>query len=324
MDILSTMDILDEVDARPRLPCQCRIAIQNAKERALAGQTDDVASETTSLKPERTSRDYRYLIMLSDSNEERLPVKALKRGDSVFVNLRSDKETGSAVVLRDWSAEHAQRPHVAFRCCGTRFAVNPVRLTPLVWTLGPVVVFTRETAAYRTLCRTQPLPSSVSLEFGASEGMATEILMSAAFHDRRRVVGLEIGSEIAAKARKRSGARIEELDVLKNSGWTRVLELADALRRTLHEPNPAQSERGIPGPPCFAVWIDIGGNRESPVVSRVLRRVISEISPDLIVVKCEDIVDSVNEAIGMGGAGDEGAFARKVPLSVLEDLGILS
>jgi hypothetical protein len=52
--------------------------------------------------------------------------------------------------------------------------------------------------------------------------------------------------------------------------------------------------------------------------------VISEISPDLIVVKCEDIVDSVNEAIGMGGAGDEGAFARKVPLSVLEDLGILS
>lgn len=248
---------------------------------------------------------------------------SLKAGQFIFVNLRSDKETGAAVVLQDWqvppdgpkdNSEDLPRVAVQFLCCGTEHTVNPRRITPLLWTrFQPTVILTPDTTSYRILARTQLTLNSASLEIGASYGMATEILASSVWWDVDRVAGIEIAKELAEQAKKRSGVDVKSIDVLSEHGWEEVLVLVEGLRERIGSGvNPLVTDRTLLGPYLeLAVFLDIGGSRESAVVTKVLEKVIRDIAPDLIVVKCEELADSV-----LGKSADGG----QIPLDVVKEI----
>ena len=145
----------------------------------------------------------------------------------MYVNLRSEKETGRAKVIRlaetlvhgskqisdeSASAQYPDRIKVEFENGDGSCHVRPARVQKIL-TLNNLVVVCKTTDEYRRLARSQLTDEDHVLEIGSSYGRCTEIIY---LHTGGRVVGIDVSSESVESSRKDyPSIRFERLDALQ-------------------------------------------------------------------------------------------------------------
>ncbi|KAJ3161990.1 hypothetical protein HDU86_005688 [Geranomyces michiganensis] len=224
-----------------------------------------------------------------------LPV--FRPGDRVFVKLRSQKETGHALIVGpapaasvtpDNEAE-TSRWLVQYDTAG-QASVNPTRIVP-VYSKSPSVLICRSTLSYRIAARAQVGATDSVVEIGSSYGVCTEILSQHA----KSVFGIEVSPLLVEEARRRQPMlRFELLNVLENP--QRAIGLMNGVNK---------------------VFIDIGGNRTLTDVLRILALLKEGLDPALICVKSEEFADLAEKNCNEDGLIPDGYewFSRLLQLS---------
>jgi hypothetical protein len=202
------------------------------------------------------------MMLLCDASFQVSPCEctnSYRVGETVYVNLRSEKETGRARVLRlqlSRSAqpstgcseeqthisscsqelapsicpdmEHPDRIKVEFENGDGTAHVRASRLQKVLMT-DKLVVVCKTTDEYRRLARSQLTPADHVIEIGSSYGKCTEIIHQ---HTKGRVIGIDVSSESVAASRLEYPAiRFERFDALEVN---RPLLHADSPWRTVH------------------------------------------------------------------------------------------
>jgi hypothetical protein len=173
-------------------------------------------------------------------------------GETVYVNLRSEKETGRARILRLRLADAAQpstgcspsddqahtspfpqelapsasigsdiqhpdRIKVEFENGDGTAHVRASRIQK-VFITDKLIVVCKTTDEYRRLARSQLTPADHVIEIGSSYGKCTEIIHQ---HTKGRVIGIDVSSESVAASRLDYPAiRFERFDALEVNGLT--------------------------------------------------------------------------------------------------------
>ena len=148
------------------------------------------------------------------------------------------------------------------------------RLTRVLPSTPHRVLVVNETVSYRRLAKTQVGKTDGVLEIGSSFGECTQILTKHA----KAVVGIDNSQELVEESRRRYPfCRIELLNCFEREG---LLELC----RELQE-----------GTENFKIFLDIGGDRSSTAVCRILAFLdevlnsVPSLVPCLVVVKCQGL-----------------------------------
>lgn len=189
-------------------------------------------------------------------------------GDTTYVSLRSERDTGRAAVVECTSQEEHgggedARVKVKFDCCGLEAHVRPARLSPVrsIPNQKRCGLVTASTDAYRKLARSELTRQDFVLEIGSSLGLCTQTLAQHA----RWVIGMDNSKENVAKTQEEyPWLQFERLDPFLEP--EKVLQLAVGYN---------------------VVFVDIGGNRELNAVVRLVQWVEEELDPRLIVVKSQ-------------------------------------
>ena len=219
----------------------------------------------------------------SKSDGQPPPPDRFSPGETVFVQLRSQRETGRAEVLEasppsgsgsgsgrggggdgryllrylDGSGTHRVRPGRISRVFGGPGS-------------GPTVLVAATTDHFRRLARSQLSPEDGVLDVGCNVGDGTAVMAQHA-SGSGRVAGVDIGGAVIEAARAKhgpAGIRFEVLDALSPLHRNRLRALAREVR-------------------CTAVFLDVGGNRELPVLAALVPALLGLIGPRLMVVKSE-------------------------------------
>jgi len=140
------------------------------------------------------------------------------------------------------------------------------------------------TRMFRDLARTVQ-PNSIVIEIGSSYGVATEILSRRTKH----LIGIETSKECVEESRKRYPTiRFEHFDIM---GSPRIaIELLNELRESF------ERDDEVDGPPLMVLFVDIGGNRETEALQKVLAFVEKELSPQVIVCKSQELAKNSGNA----------------------------
>eukprot|EP01116_Phalansterium_solitarium_P001430 TRINITY_DN11227_c0_g1_i1.p1 TRINITY_DN11227_c0_g1~~TRINITY_DN11227_c0_g1_i1.p1 ORF type:complete len:378 (+),score=88.10 TRINITY_DN11227_c0_g1_i1:24-1136(+) len=193
-------------------------------------------------------------------------------GDAVFVLLRSQRDTGRAVVVEPAVTDGSSEPELCGRV-KVKFdadgSVHHVRLARLIKVhprnAGKTVIICGDTRNFRLLARSQPRAGDRVVEVGSSFGRCTALL--AAVPGVASVVGIDTSQEAVADARRTyPSVRFECFDVFVDK--QRFVELAGG---------------------CTQCFVDIGGNRGIDAVSMLLPFIQDCVSPDLIVIKSAEL-----------------------------------
>ena len=153
------------------------------------------------------------------------------------------------------------------------------RLTRVLPSTPQRVLVVNETVSYRRLAKTQVGKADGVLEIGSSFGECTQILTKHA----KAVVGIDNSQELVEESRRRYPfCQIELLNCFHER--ERLLELCRELQG---------------GTENFKIFVDIGGDRSSTAVCRilsfldeVLNSVPSPLVPCLVVVKCQGLSEA--------------------------------
>jgi hypothetical protein len=239
----------------------------------------------------------------------------------VYVNLRSEKETGRAKVVRlaeEYKQDSQEISDETDECFSTRYSdrikvefqngdgtchVRPTRIQKIL-TTDKLVVICKTTDEYRRFARSQLTPDDHVLEIGSSYGRCTEIIH---LHTSGKVIGIDISSEsVVASRLEYPEIRFERLDALQHASELRQLE---------REAAAASKSAAVDGTRCAShrrckVFIDIGGDRECGAVVRMLNTVIDALEPCLVVVKSRNLFGTLAP---LSPAGTDGRQPPTIP-----------
>jgi hypothetical protein len=146
------------------------------------------------------------------------------------------------------------------------------------------------TSEFRMLAAKVVTTSDLVVEIGSSWGHCTNILAKSCGKPSR-VLGLEISKEaVVASKTNFPSLTFEFIDVFREP--RRVLELVQKLygnEKEITEVNGEISESPSSGPDHLVVFVDIGGNRDLRDLVALLPWVLSNLCPQICVVKSESL-----------------------------------
>lgn len=200
---------------------------------------------------------------------------ALRVGDHVYSIKKKSRAVVTKEVDENVDSPYSRRVEIRYFADGSLYHAQPSKLLHIASRGVRRVIVTRDTVGFRHLARSMPTKDDFCVELGSSYGVCTDLMSKSA----GRAIGVEISAELVEESRKRyPHVQFECIDALVEK--RRIVELAKD---------------------ATLLYVDIGGDRLGDTLVLLIPLLLSLISPEVMVIKCEELADAAENFTNEAG-----------------------